>query len=642
MYAQLKKSAMSILAFTGIMTLLPVAGVSDAQAQTFEHTYGAQCSEAGRGGVQPVFRGRGYIAVGETFSANQCAGSDIYLVRTNNDGTPAWTKSYDIGGNDSATDIQEVLLDPQGWGGFIITGVTENRNALSCVPSHDLFLLRVDDCGNIIWVWTYGTDQSDEIGWDVLEAQTGNWRYGTNQGDFIVAGSTTFPSGCGRNGYLLRVDPWGNLIWDAYYDGPNGRDDYFYTLDECLSNNPGSTGDIVAGGGTNSYFTNSYDAWIVRVDGNDGRINGWAQGAAAYGSSGFEELRSIVELKNSTYQGHLAGVGRSNSGAPNFDVLLMQTGPHPCEAYSFRLVGDLGNNPDEAYCIREVPFDFSGDVYQGALIVTGYMTPEYGIGHGGKDLFLQLFEPGSLNPVTGYAMLYGTPGTDWGWSVSPICNYNDLERCRELAAEGCLSLGFVAAGFTPSRHDPNDPQQLYLIKTDVDLENNCTATRYEAPYQEPGFDIQCEKISIEPVGNQCETWASWQCLFGHWQICVYFPEGTYACGAGGCECLYEEGQQQRLSGSNKMMHGPAFALSSYPNPVKVGSPLNVQYTLPASSNVTITISDISGKVLHTASSQAQAGRSVHEISTREWSAGTYMVTVTADGKTETRRVVVVD
>lgn len=641
MYVQLRKAATSMLAVIGVMALFWAGDSSDAQAQTFEHTYGATCSEAGRGGVQPVTNGRGYVAVGESFSSSQCAGSDVYIIRTNTDGTPAWTKTYDIGGNDSATDIQEVMIDPAGWGGFIITGVTENRNSERCRPSRDLFLLRVDGCGNLLWLRTYGTYETEEIGWDVLEAQTGTEEYGTRAGDFVAAGSTTYPSGCGRNGYLLRVDPWGNFIWDAYYDGPKGRDDYFYSLDECLSNNAGSTGDIVAGGGSNSYFTNSYDAWIVRVDGNTGGNNGFPNGAAAYGGDGFEELRSVVELKNSNYQGSLVGVGRSNSGLANYDAFLMQTGPYPCEGYSFRLVGDFGRNPDEAYCVREVPFDFGENVYQGALIVTGYMTPDYGIGHGGKDLFLQLFEPGSLNPITGYAMLYGTPGTDWGWSVSPVCNSNDPERCRELVAEGCMSLGFVAAGFTPNRYDPNDPQQLYLLKTDIDLEDNCTAIPYYASYQETHFDIQCAEVYNNPIREQCEKWVEWQCLFGHQEICIYFPKGTYACAADGCdECRHEN--QQRSSGSDKMVSGSAFAVSSYPNPVKSGSTLSVDYTLQNSGDMTIIINDISGKVLHTASIHAQAGRGVEEISTSKWPAGSYIVTVKAEGMTKTRRVVVVD
>ena len=54
MYVRLKKAASGILSIIGAAALLMAGAFSDAQGQTFEHTYGGSyCAEAGRGGVQP-------------------------------------------------------------------------------------------------------------------------------------------------------------------------------------------------------------------------------------------------------------------------------------------------------------------------------------------------------------------------------------------------------------------------------------------------------------------------------------------------------------------------------------------------------------------------------------------------------------
>jgi hypothetical protein len=639
MNARFKKIASSIASLLAGATIL-AAGAADAAAQEFDYTYGGEeCIEAGRGGVQPVRDGGGYVAAGETFSNTACETSDIYVIRTNNDGSRAWSISYDLGGNDSATDILEVVNDPEGNGGFIITGVTEQLRQQECRPSRDVFLLRIDRCGFVIWMKTYGHESSDEIGWDVVEAQTGNERYRTAPGDFIVAGSTTIKANC-RHGYLLRVTSRGDLIWDALYE--TGLDDYFYALDECLNNINERTGDIVAAGGTNGYSGN-YDAWVVRVNGDNGQFTAGLHNAAAYGREGFEEFRSIQELKyNDKYAGDLVLTGQTNSGLSNSEVYLLQTSPHPCEPRADETMGDLGRLPDEGYCIRELPFDVNDEARRGDLVVTGYVSAlaEAG-GHGGKDVFLQVYRP-LWNQLGPYTMTYGGRGTDWGWSVAPV----EKEECR--------SAGFIIAGFTnsPDLVAPWDPQQLYLIKTNERRDDRCTAQEFPVQEWSPKFEPRCAQPKVGKIVRQCEVSPELRCQFWERQYCLNMD--VPFCQVEPCEC----GQQGKNiekgeggdAGSEKLstMTGTAvtattdFAVRSFPNPVKRGSDLNVEYMLSAGSEVTITITDMSGRVIHTVTATSEAGVRMATVSTREWASGAYMVNVTAGGKSMTRRVVVTD
>src|SRR5690349_21087922 len=118
------------------MTILVIGLLigSEAAAQRFQYVYGnAGCNEAGRYGVKQVTTG-GYITVGETGCAG--GGTDIYVVRTNINGTQMWAWSYSIGHNDTATDVIE-----DANGDFVICGVTDN--GAPCALSRDMFILRL-------------------------------------------------------------------------------------------------------------------------------------------------------------------------------------------------------------------------------------------------------------------------------------------------------------------------------------------------------------------------------------------------------------------------------------------------------------------------------------------------------------------
>src|SRR5690606_13722396 len=84
-------------AILATVALICLAGMRPAHAQRFEALFGSTtCVEAGRGGVQKVSSG-GYVAAGNSYSTSStCASSDVYVVRTRNDGLLGWSMLYDI------------------------------------------------------------------------------------------------------------------------------------------------------------------------------------------------------------------------------------------------------------------------------------------------------------------------------------------------------------------------------------------------------------------------------------------------------------------------------------------------------------------------------------------------------------------
>ena len=615
-----KRIAIALFFITCAELFLAGFGSSALLAQRFESIYGGpNCFSAAYGGVQQVSTG-GYISVGTTASDpnGNCTDMNIYVVRTEADGSLAWSRSYDMaGGDDYGFSIREVRYDPTGQGGFIITGYTDKGGCGGA--SFDLVLLRLDMCGNVLWVNTYGNPDADEVGWDVVEASTpGDPNYNTRQGDFIAAGMT-IPSGTTRyDGYMVRVDgATGTLIWGMSYDGPQGGQEYLLAVDEAIVNS-GSTGDIVAAGTTNSYGSNSNDGWIVRVDGNTGGFSGGSQGAAAYGRGQNEELRSIQELRIGTFAGCLVATGTTYSVSGGADVYLVQTKDRPCDRVNDRVFGDLGPLQDEGYCVREIPFA-TPTTAPGDLIVAGLMVAPQGLGQ--QDAFLARVQVGSLN-VINPVMLYGGGQIDAAWSVSPVLDVSNPQ---------CITNGFIVAGLTTSF---GPVPQFYLIKTDDNLRDECREMSYDV--REDKFEKPvCKEPKVQELREWCRKDIRSECQYWGKLVCL---DREVDCKIERCDCS-KDLLKPSLPEAPESGNG-AISLSSYPNPVKAGSPITLQYTLKGDATMTVTVSDLSGRTIVSQEIAARSGSGSYGLSTEGWSSGTYMVSVTADGHSSSTRVVV--
>lgn len=490
-----------------------VVGVGTASAQRFERTFGTVCDDRGLGGVQQVTEG-GYVAAGSTRSVQTgCVQQDAYVVRTNHDGTLKWSRTYRLGTIDGANDIQEVLTAVGTHDGFILAGTT--RDPVGCgFVNQDIFLLRLDRCGNVTWALSIDNGMGGyEEAHDVVVAANG---------DFIVAGNALNNG----DGFLMRVSPAGVLLWSKRYN--TGSSDYFYAVDEAAN------GDIIAAGTTNGTPSGTFDAWIVRVS-SAGVFVAAPHNAVTYGgTSSNESLRSVQELTAGTKAGDIVAVGRTDYGHPgNPDVLLVETGPNPCQNLLARSYGDNGVRADEGYCVREIlPHTGAG---ASSIIVSGYLTPPAGSGFGGQDIFLKKFVTGTLAQAAGASgAVYGSAFPDIGWSVSPAQKVGT-----------CATSGFVVAG--PADGTLTDPSQLTIVKTNAALSSGCEIV-YSATNATPGFGSNCSTPAVVIAGTACTPAHESTCPTWFQKKC-YTADGITDClivtcpecgaeGAGGAEISY--------------------------------------------------------------------------------------------------------
>jgi hypothetical protein len=129
-------------------------------AEQWTRTFGGSGWEYGNSVIQTS--DGGYLVVGYTSSLG--AGSkDVYLVKTDSLGVEDWTNTF--GG--ASVDVGMSVIESAN-GGYVICGYTE-----SCgYGESDVYLIRTNNDGDEIWSYTYGGTSSD-VGTSIMELDDG-------------------------------------------------------------------------------------------------------------------------------------------------------------------------------------------------------------------------------------------------------------------------------------------------------------------------------------------------------------------------------------------------------------------------------------------------------------------------------------
>ncbi len=152
--------------------------------------------------VQQTIDG-GYIIAGYTESFGTGVDEDVYLIKTDSSGDILWTKTYGGPGNDEARSVQQTADS-----GYVVVG---NRDMSD--DHFDIWLLRTDKNGDTLWTKTYGTTGYNQVAYS---AQC------TIDGGYIITGYTeVFESGSFYlYVWLLKTDDNGDTLWTKIYRKP--------------------------------------------------------------------------------------------------------------------------------------------------------------------------------------------------------------------------------------------------------------------------------------------------------------------------------------------------------------------------------------------------------------------------------------
>lgn len=612
-----------------ISALLLLLGSISARAQRFQELFGGSCMERGSGGIR-VSAG-GYLSVGEYYSTGaNCATNhpDIYVVKLNNNGSLAWSKSYDIGNNyDWGFDVVECSN-----GDFAITGTTD-ANPTCTTGSRQAFILRISSTGTVIWSNTYGTSSGCEWGYRIIEAANGN--FPAAPGDLVVAGSAI---GSTVDAYLFRVNgTTGGVVWSKTFASGSGNEE-FYALTESKTGT--GVGDIIAAGYSDGWNSSSIlEGLVVRVNGNTGTIGLAPQGVATYGNGmGNVAFESVGELALGTHVSDLVYTGWYNGAGTTSDIYVLESSANPCTSVMDAIYGDNGGaSLDLGTMIREV--NVGSGLNNGNLIVTGLSNLRGSWGR--SDAFLMELLPGTLTLVTPSSLppgvglkLYGSGALEESRAVVPV----GASAGNRTAGFYMTGVAVYMAGASSNIVPATDQGEMYVIKTNNLGASNCHDTSYTPQTMTPLLSPNCRAITPVNYGSATSATVAVTNVSRIDTLCNDSlppppPPSNLTHrgndGDGGSEAV---SAVDPTTGENG-----AGALRFYPNPIKRGEPISIDFGARRESPAEIMVTDLTGKTI--AQQRREANGGVFSIATDGWSAGTYLVTVTIGGASETHRVV---
>lgn len=364
---------------------------------------------------------------------------------------PTWRRAYGALDHDEARVVRVHSTDR-----FALAGSTGSFGA----GASDIYLLMVDADGELLWSKVIG-DVGVEVAADMVVLPDGG---------MVIAGTSTSGGFGGYDGYLVRTDEVGDVLWQRWFGGSDW--DFFNGVHLM----PG--GDFLVSGQTYSFNHPQGSAWLLRIsaDGEQiaspvldipGSSEAYAAIPTADGGLALAGAFSAPDVQPDAFVLKLDAAGMQEwlavAGGDSMDVArdLVQTADG-----GYSIVGATRSFSQwvEAYHVR---FDASGaeqwhrnwgqindqesyehfELPDGRFITIGYTKTS---GGGGKDMFLlQSQADGDFV----FGRTFGGVEDDEGYGLTVLPN------------------GFICAGYTSSYGSGGT--DVFVVRTDA---NGTTAS----------------------------------------------------------------------------------------------------------------------------------------------------------------------
>ena len=326
---------------------------------TWMQTYGRFYNEELGVSVQQTDDG-GFIAVGSISKSlfDIRGNKDVWLMKFDETGSIIWNKTFGGRNHDEGNHVQQT-----NDGGFIITGDTESYGN----GKNDVWLIKTDENGEKLWDITFGKSGFDS-GKEVIQ---------TIDGGYAIVGWGNQSGGGLGNVLVIKVDSDGNKIWDRSF-GDKGHN----YGDGIRQTNDG--GFIIIGSSWIPDESNSYDMWLIKIDKN-GNMMWDKKFGGTYSDHGWS-----IDL---TVDGDFIILGKTNFGSSG-DIWLIKTDEKGNKIWDKTFAGrgsSVHQTSDGGYIIagserKNSRFDFS----DGLLIKTdsnGVQEWRETFGGNGADIF---------------------------------------------------------------------------------------------------------------------------------------------------------------------------------------------------------------------------------------------------------------
>ena len=344
--------------FTGQADITVNQSSSCGAASSYNRTYGATQDEKAYASA-PSSDG-GTIVVGSTESFG--AGSeDVYVLKLDACGNEEWSRSYGSTGLDRGTGVIQTFN-----GDYLVASTWTVSGS-----NWDVGLIRIDPNGNLVWMNRYGTTAADYPR-GLVQAPDGG---------FVASGVTNSGSGAGGNDLMMmKIDASGVLQWSKAY-GNNAND-----FGHNLQNDP--NGGYIMSGYRRDYSAGDRDGYVIRTD-----SIGDVQWARIIDGTALEYAEHVEPLQAG--EGYVVAGRTTSFGQGLEDMYLMRLDLNGDQVWSYTYGG---TQLDE---FTELELDASGN-----LVALG---ATFSIGAGGEEVYV-MYADTAGTPLSAFSL--GDVGND--------------------------------------------------------------------------------------------------------------------------------------------------------------------------------------------------------------------------------------
>ena len=234
-------------------------------------------------------------------------GYDIWILKLDTIGNIIWQKT--IGG--SYGDTPDKIIQTAD-GGFMIAGTSSSNisgeKTENSYGLRDYWVIKLDSNGTIQWQKTIG-GSGDDFCETIIETNDGGYLVGGHT-DSNISGVKTENSRGGKDFWVIKLDVTGTIQWQKTLGGSS--DDSLFAITQCLDSGYILTGSTLSGisGDKTEAIKGDYDAWVVKLN-----ETGTLQWQKDIGGVNIDGLNYVQQLADASFI--LGGGSRSSN---SFDV----------------------------------------------------------------------------------------------------------------------------------------------------------------------------------------------------------------------------------------------------------------------------------------------------------------------------------
>ena len=284
-------------------------------------------------------------------------------------------------------------------GGYVLVGTERSQEN----NSEDLSFIHLDDKGKVIWLTNWGSSRSDIP--EHIEQ--------TQDGGYVIAGSRYDNGFEGQDGFILKTNKEGLVLWLKYYGG-KFRDELFSVKQTK------DLGYIACGFSNSDTITSSCgEMYLVKTD-----SLGNKEWETFIGENGKDIAFDIIETEDGSFLtvGTLSGFHRYSTfefTQTNSDLLIAKVNSNGTLIWKKKFGG---NQNEIGKQIKEAP--------DGGFYIVG---SSQSFGAGSFDIYLLKV---NVNGEEEWMKTFGSSGFDYGQSI-------DINRHNELFITGTTNVDTI-------------------------------------------------------------------------------------------------------------------------------------------------------------------------------------------------------